>query len=111
MIRYSKIVESHAISCLQLYTETKTVVFLKLLFGEGIVTKAGIFLKFKIKQLNIWVLWPFQEYLTYIEPIVNQTWANIEVPGAKTPDLSIQNLASHMYPKRGSNHSGERSNI
>ena len=25
------------------------------------------------KKINIWVLGPFQEYCTYIEPIVNQS--------------------------------------
>ena len=81
--------------------------------------------------MKIWVLWPFQEYFTYIEPIVNA----IALITAKTPKLhtvlailnaiglirgrqkpeypekKLQNLASHMYPERGSNHSSERSNV
>ena len=61
--------------------------------------------------LNIWVLRPFQEYSTYIEPIINQRWAKTGVPGEKPPDLPVQNLASHMCPGRGSNHSSERSNV
>ena len=62
-------------------------------------------------KMKVWVLRPFQEYFTYIEPIVNQRWARTGVPGEKPPDLQVQNLASHMYPERGSNHSGERSGI
>ena len=46
----------------------------------------------------IWVLRPFQEYFTYIEPIVNQRWGKTGVPGEKPPDLPVQNLASHMWP-------------
>ena len=34
----------------------------------------------------IWVLCPFQEYFTYIKPIVHQRWAKIGVPGEKPPD-------------------------
>ena len=63
------------------------------------------------RKLNIWILRPFQECVTYIEPIVNQRWAKTGVPGEKSPDLPVQNLASHMCPERGSNHSGERSNV
>ena len=51
------------------------------------------------------VLRPFRKYFTDIEAIVNQRWAKTGVPGEKTPDLPVQNLASHMYPERGSNHS------
>ena len=51
----------------------------------------------------IWVLRPFQEYFTYIKPIVNQRWGKTGVPGEKPPDLPVQNLASHMWPERGSN--------
>ena len=29
----------------------------------------------------IWVLWLFQEYFTYIEPIVHQRWAKTGKPG------------------------------
>ena len=57
------------------------------------------------------ILWSLQEYCTYMEPIVNQRRAKAEVPGEKPPNLLVQNLASHMCPKRGLNHSGERSNI
>ena len=32
---------------------------------------------------NIWVLRPFQEHCTYIEPIVNQRWAKTGVPEKK----------------------------
>ena len=41
----------------------------------------------------IWVLRPFQEYFTYIEPIVNQRWGKTGVPGEKPPDLPVQYLA------------------
>ena len=34
----------------------------------------------------IWVLRPFQEYSTYIEPIVHQRWAKTGEPGEKPPD-------------------------
>ena len=51
---------------------------------------------------KIRVLLPFQEYFTYIEPIVNQRWMQIGVLGEKPPDLAVQNLASHR---------GERSNV
>ena len=63
------------------------------------------------KKNNIWVLQPFQEYITYIEPIINQRWAKTRVPVEKPPDLLVQNLASHTFPERGSNHSDERSNV
>ena len=45
------------------------------------------------------VLRTFQEYFAYIEPIVNQRWAKTGVPEEKPPDLPVQNLASHMYPR------------
>ena len=35
------------------------------------------------KKIKIWVLRPFQEHFTYIEPIVNQRWAKTGVPGEK----------------------------
>ena len=56
----------------------------------------------------IWVLRLFQEYFTYIEPIVHQRWAKTREPG-EINHLTIrkQNLAFHMWPERGSNHSGE----
>ena len=60
----------------------------------------------QIKVKKIWVLRPFQEYFTYVEPIVNQRWAKTGVPGEKSPDLPVQNFASYMYTERGSNHSG-----
>ena len=50
---------------------------------------------------------PFQEYFTYIEPVVNQKWAKTGVPGEKPPDILLQNLASHMCLEQGLNHSGE----
>ena len=34
----------------------------------------------------IWVLQPFQEYFTNIEPIVHQSWAKTGEPGEKPPD-------------------------
>ena len=62
-------------------------------------------------ERKICVLRPFQEYFTYIEPIIKQRWAKTGVPREKPPDLPLQNLASHMYPEQGSNHSGERSRL
>ena len=58
----------------------------------------------------IWVLWPFQEYFTYIKPIV-QRWAKTGEPGKKTTWPSVSKAwLSHKPPKRGSNHSGEKLN-
>ena len=34
----------------------------------------------------IWVLQPFQEYFTYIEPIAHQRWVKTREPGEKPPD-------------------------
>ena len=34
----------------------------------------------------IWVLQPFQEYFTYINPIIHQRWAKTGEPGEKPPD-------------------------
>ena len=34
----------------------------------------------------IWVLQPFQEYFTYIKPIVHRRWAKTGGPGEKPPD-------------------------
>ena len=34
----------------------------------------------------IWILRPFQEYFTYIEPIVHRRWAKTGEPGEKPPD-------------------------
>ena len=34
----------------------------------------------------IWVLQPFQEYFTYIEPTFHQRWAKAGEPGEKPPD-------------------------
>ena len=39
------------------------------------------------KWINIWVLWLFQEYCNYIEPIINQRQVKTGVPGEKPPDL------------------------
>ena len=44
----------------------------------------------------------------YFTHIVNQRWTKSGVPGEKPHDLLLQNLASHMGPESGSNHSGER---
>ena len=40
-----------------------------------------------------------------------QRWAKTGVPGEKPSDLPVQNLASHMYPERGSNHGSEGSSV
>ena len=41
----------------------------------------------------IWVLRPFQEYFTYIEPIVHRRWANTGKPGEKPPDHPLSFLS------------------
>ena len=74
-------------------------------------TERHIFDNKKINKYKYIRLRPFQEYCTYIEPIVNQRWVKARVPGEKPPNLPVQNLASHMCPEQGSNHSGERSNV
>ena len=40
-----------------------------------------------------WGLRPFQEYFTYIEPIVHQRWAKTGTPGGKHLPIRKQNLA------------------
>ena len=40
-----------------------------------------------------------------------ETWAKTGAPGEKPPALSVQNLVSHMNPKRGSNQSDERASV
>ena len=45
----------------------------------------------------IWVLQPFQEYLTYIEPIVHQRWAKTGDPRKNHLTIPKQNMAfSHV---------------
>ena len=56
----------------------------------------------------IWILRPFQEYFTYIEPIVHQRWAKTGEPGGK-PSVS-RTLLPQMWPERGSKLSGEKPN-
>ena len=59
----------------------------------------------------IWALRPFQEYFTYIEPIVHQRRAKTgELGGKNTWPFVSRTLLSHMWPERGSNHSGEKPN-
>ena len=41
----------------------------------------------------IWVLRPFQEYFTYIEPIVHQSWSKTGEPGEKHLTILKQNVA------------------
>ena len=41
----------------------------------------------------IWVLCLFQEYFTYIEPIVHQRWAEPEYPGKNHLTIRKQNMA------------------
>ena len=53
----------------------------------------------------IWVLRPFQEYCTYIEPIVHQRWAKTR---EKTSDHPQAELGFPTWPKRGSNHSSQK---
>ena len=49
----------------------------------------------------IWVLLPFQEYFTYIEPIIHQRWAKTGEPGGKNtwPSLS-RTWLSHVTRAR-----------
>ena len=61
----------------------------------------------------IWVLWPFQEYFTYIETILHQRWAKTGEPAGKKNNtwLSVSRTwLSHMWPEQGLNHSGEKPN-
>ena len=51
---------------------------------------------------------PFQEYFTYIEPIVNQRWAKTGVPGEKPPDLPVQNKYYHETWNKHFQHYGQR---
>ena len=53
-------------------------------------------------KIKIWVIWPFQEYFTYIKPIVNLRWAKTREPIEKTLDLPVQNVVSYMCPERHS---------
>ena len=49
----------------------------------------------------IWVLWPFQEYFTYIEPIVHRRWRKPENPEKNHLTIRKQNLAfPHMTRAR-----------
>ena len=45
----------------------------------------------------IWVLRPFQEYFTYIEPIVHRRWAKTGEPGEKPPDHPQAELGFPTY--------------
>ena len=45
----------------------------------------------------IWVLRPFQEYFTYIEPIVHRRWAKTGEPGEKPPDHPKAELGFPTY--------------
>ena len=59
----------------------------------------------------IWVLRPFQEYFTYIEPIVHQRWAKNRRTRRKTTWPSVSRTwLSHIWPELGSNHSSEKPN-
>ena len=49
---------------------------------DSIIIHHGSFFFFFL----IWVLRPFQEYFTYIEPIVHRRWAKTGEPGEKPPD-------------------------
>ena len=50
------------------------------------MTPLGFFFFFFFFFFLIWVLRPFQEYFTYIEPIVHRRWAKTGEPGEKPPD-------------------------
>ena len=58
----------------------------------------------------IWVLQPFQEYFTSIEPIIHLRWAKPEIPGKNTWPSVSRTWFSHMWPERGSIHSCEKPN-
>ena len=45
---------------------------------------------------GIWVLWPFQEYCTYIEPIVHQT-----LKGGRKQENPGENPPDHLYAELG----------
>ena len=59
----------------------------------------------------IWVLRPFQECSTYIEPIVHQRCAKTREPREKPPDhLDAELCFPTCDPEQGLNHSGEKPN-
>ena len=49
--------------------------------NRNIFCASGFFFLFDLGQIR-----PFQEYFTYIEPIVHQRWAKTREPGEKPPD-------------------------
>ena len=55
-------------------------------FQEGAETIWKKVYPFSFFFFLIWVLRPFQEYFTYIEPIAHQRWAKTGEPGEKPPD-------------------------
>ena len=54
-------------------------------------------------RFKIWVLRPFQEYFTYIEPIVSQRWVKTRPRGYKTffvlNSIEHEILNAHKYKK------------
>ena len=50
------------------------------------IVRSQFFFFFFFFFFLIWVLRPFQEYFTYIDPIVHRRWAKTGEPGEKPPD-------------------------
>ena len=60
--------------------------FIKMYSTEGIYYTPSMQHFFFFFFFLIWVLQPFQEYFTYIEPIVHRRWVKTGVPREKPPD-------------------------
>ena len=64
---------------LDVVLDVKTLLFFILFF-------IFYFFYFFIFFFLIWVLWPFQEYFTYTEPIIHRRWVKTREPREKPPD-------------------------
>ena len=64
-------------------------------------TRFNIFFFFFFFFFLILVLRPFQEYFTYIEPIVHRRWAKTGEPGEKPPDHPLAELGFPTYDPSG----------
>ena len=81
--------------------------------SKGFVRSLDVLYEVKVYDFFFfftWVLRPFQEYFTYIEPIVHQRGPNSENLGKNIWLPLSRTWLSHMWPERGSNHSGEKPN-
>ena len=53
---------------------------------SSVIVQVQLAIVFFFIIIIIWVLQPFQEYFTYIEPIAHQKWAKTGEPREKPPD-------------------------